>query len=242
MMKKVFFLFLFLITLDLFALNIDLIKKYFINYDKKYIIYVLKEQKKLFLIGSDLQIIKTYTIATGLKAGEKLYSGDNKTPEGEYEITQILSYKKAKYLIEKEKILKENKQQLKENDIKEIKKLIDEFEEGKKQLKKMNDVYLSARDGHKKFGSEEDLGYNSYGPVFIRINYPNEEDKKRYKEAIKNGVISKDKKIGSGIAIHGTNDDASLGHNASSGCIRMNNNDIEELLDYIEKGMKVIIK
>lgn len=228
-------IFLFFIN-NIFSLNTSDFKKYFENYEKKYIIYISKEQKKLFLIDDNKQIIKEYKIATGLNEGPKLYSGDNRTPEGEYEITKILSYKKPKYLIEKEKILSE----------KEKIKLIKEYEKGKLELKKMNDTYLRAKDGHKKFGTDEDLGYNSYGPVFIRINYPNKQDKKRYEQAKKENKIPKEngdyKSIGYGIAIHGTNDDNSIGHNASSGCIRMKNEDIEELLFYIEPKLKVIIK
>ncbi len=239
-MKKFFYVLFFFVFINLYSFDVNEIKEYFKNYDKKYLIYISKQQKKLFLINSEYKIIKTYIVATGFKEGIKLYEGDEKTPEGEYKIIEIWSYKKPKNLIEKEKNLMQRK--LNDNEIKKIKKIIDEYEYGKKQLKRINSVYLSAKDGHKKFKSEEDLGYNSYGPVFLRINYPNKEDKKRYEEAIKNKIIPKNKKIGSGIAIHGTNDEASLGHNASSGCIRMNNNDIEELLEYIEKDTKVIIK
>ena len=129
---------------------------------------------------------------------------------------------------------------------KELKKLLQEYEKGRNELKKMNNTYLRAKDGHKKFGTEEDLGYNSYGPVFIRINYPNAQDKKNYEKAKKENKIPKEngnfKSIGTGIAIHGTNDENSIGHNASSGCVRMRNEDIEDLLFYIEPKLKVIIK
>ncbi len=217
-MKKFLFFYIFIFFTNLFAIELDKLKNYFLNYNKKYIIYILKKEKKLYLIDEKYKIIKEYKIATGLNEGPKLCEGDNKTPEGEYKITKILSYKRIKNI----------------SDI--------EFEKNKKELQRMNGIYLKAKDGHKKFGTDEDLGYNSYGPVFIRLNYPEEEDKKIFKEAKKKRLIAEDKKIGSGIAIHGTNDDASLGHNSSSGCIRMNNNDIEELLDFIEKGMKVIIE
>lgn len=229
------FSFLFFIN-NIFSLNTLDFKKYFENYEKKYIIYISKEQKKLFLIDGKQKVIKEYKIATGANEGPKLYSGDNRTPEGEYEITKILSYKKPQYLIEKEKSL--NK--------KELKKLLQEYEKWRNELKKMNDTYLRAKDGHKKFGTEVDLGYNSYGPVFIRINYPNEQDKKNYEKAKKENKIPKEngnfKSIGTGIAIHGTNDENSIGHNASSGCVRMRNEDIEDLLFYIEPKLKVIIK
>lgn len=43
------------------------------------------------------------------------------------------------------------------------------------------------------------------------------------------------------IGIHGTNDPGSIGTCASSGCIRMRNEDIEELFQYVSVGMKVFI-
>lgn len=43
------------------------------------------------------------------------------------------------------------------------------------------------------------------------------------------------------IGIHGTNDPDSIGSEASSGCIRMKNEDIEELFDLVDIGSKVFI-
>jgi lipoprotein-anchoring transpeptidase ErfK/SrfK len=39
-----------------------------------------------------------------------------------------------------------------------------------------------------------------------------------------------------GYGIHGTNNPASIGHNASHGCIRMRNRDVEELFARVEVG------
>jgi lipoprotein-anchoring transpeptidase ErfK/SrfK len=39
-----------------------------------------------------------------------------------------------------------------------------------------------------------------------------------------------------GYGIHGTNVPASIGHNASHGCIRMRNRDVEELFDMVSVG------
>lgn len=41
--------------------------------------------------------------------------------------------------------------------------------------------------------------------------------------------------------IHGTNEPQSIGHAASSGCIRMLNEEVSELYDYVEIGTKVIV-
>ena len=59
-----------------------------------------------------------------------------------------------------------------------------------------------------------------YGPKFIRVS-------------------------GSGyssIGIHGTDCPRSLGRRVSHGCIRVSNNDILDLVAYVEPGMKIIIK
>lgn len=47
---------------------------------------------------------------------------------------------------------------------------------------------------------------------------------------------------GTTYAIHGTNVESSIGKNASHGCIRMHNADVEELFDLVPIGTTVIIK
>lgn len=45
-----------------------------------------------------------------------------------------------------------------------------------------------------------------------------------------------------GIGIHGTHDPASIGTNASEGCIRLKNDDLQRLKDkYVKLGVKVLI-
>lgn len=39
-----------------------------------------------------------------------------------------------------------------------------------------------------------------------------------------------------GYGIHGTNNPSSIGHNASHGCIRMRNHDVEQLFNMVEEG------
>jgi len=45
-----------------------------------------------------------------------------------------------------------------------------------------------------------------------------------------------------GLAIHGTNDPGCIGQNITNGCIRMHNEDITKLMDYIQVGTKVSIQ
>ena len=42
-----------------------------------------------------------------------------------------------------------------------------------------------------------------------------------------------------GYGIHGTNSPASIGHNASHGCIRMRNHDVEQLFEMVSVGDEV---
>ena len=58
-----------------------------------------------------------------------------------------------------------------------------------------------------------------YGPRFIRLFTPPH----------------------TGIGIHGTNDDASVGSRASAGCVRLHNDDLLALLPYVYIGMPVFI-
>ncbi len=41
--------------------------------------------------------------------------------------------------------------------------------------------------------------------------------------------------------LHGTNDPSTIGHNVSSGCIRLTNEDITDLYDRTPVGTKVIV-
>ncbi|MCX8124280.1 MAG: L,D-transpeptidase [Spirochaetes bacterium] len=191
----------------------EILKKYKGNY----VLVVSKKNFTLFVVGKD-GIIAQYPIGYGLNPDKKpkLYANDNRTPEGLYYITEILSMDAPKN------------------------------SSAYKTLLEMNKVYFKAKDGHYKFGHPDvDLGDNAYGPRFYRISYPNNHDVARYEEAKKNGTLPKVKGkipgIGSGIAIHGNNDPDSIGQLASSGCIRMYNDDIIELEQYIQVGTPVVI-
>lgn len=117
------------------------------------------------------------------------------------------------------------------------------LKESDEKLKKMNSIYWKAKDGHFFYGfPNKDLGKNVYGPRFIRFSYPNEEDKKLFQQLKKEGKIPKNAAMSPWIAIHGTNDPASIGKNASSGCVRMLNSDIQKLDPYIQIGTQIIIQ
>lgn len=192
-----------------FVISADLLKNSLGNY----ILFISKKNFELMVVEIKTQEIKKkFQITIGKNAGKKIISSDDKTPEGEYIITEILSLNAPKNSI------------------------------SYKKLKEKNALYWKAKDGHYKYGKvSEDLGSNAYGPRFLLLSYPNHEDKTRFQSLKKEGKISKNSKLG-WIAIHGTNDPESLGKRASSGCIRLLNTDIIQLDPFIKVGTLVIIE
>ena len=216
--QKFFVLFLSLSILGCSNNREEIVRKGFDRYKGQYLLYVDKGNFFMSIYNRDLKSVVDYKIGYGLNPDRKpkLYSGDKRTPEGLYSIIEILSMDAAKNTITY------------------------------KKLKMMNKVYFKAKEGHSKYGKLNiDLGTDAYGPRFFRIDYPNESDISRYEKAKKGGNLplknGKLPGIGSGIGIHGNNDEASIGHLCSSGCIRMYNNDIVELDKYIQIGTPVII-
>ncbi len=194
------------------------VRNAFLDYTGSYVIYISKKDFSLTVYNKELKPVKTYKIAYGQNPDlkNKIYAGDNRTPEGLYCINEILSMDAQS------------------------------TSESYRKIKSMNKVYFTAKDGHTKFGKNNvDLGDNAFGPRYYGIDYPNESDIKHYNQRIEKNEIKPVKGkipvIGSGIAIHGNTDELSIGKAASNGCIRMYNNDIVELEDYIRINMPVII-
>lgn len=184
-----------------------------------YLLYVSKKHFAVEVYDRSGRMLTRYPVCYGENPdrGPKLHDGDNRTPEGTYRINEILSMD------------------------------ADKDSPAYRQLRAMNKVYFSARHGHHRWGLPDvDLGDNAYGPRYYGINYPNGEDWKRYRQALRRGLIPGTKKgeargIGLGIALHGNSDEKSIGHIASSGCVRLFNNDIIELEQYVQIGTPVII-
>ena len=194
------------------------VRRKFIDYKGKYIISISKKNFVLKVYDKNMTILESYKIGFGSNPDRepKLHSGDNRTPEGKYYITQILSMD-----AEKDTSAYQN-------------------------LRDMNKVFFNASEGHSRYNKpNEDLGCNAYGPRFFRINYPNAIDKKRYNDSLKNRIKKKKNGkfpgIGGGIAIHGNADPDSIGSLSSSGCIRMYNDDIVTLEKYVSIDTPVFI-
>jgi len=218
LMKKIFFIILISLILIQCSNKKSRLKKAFKDFRGKYILYITKHNFNLNVYNTHFDIIESYKIGYGSNPDKmaKLYCGDNRTPEGIYEIIEMLSMD------------------------------ADKNRSSYKKLKEMNNVYFKAKDGHPKYGKPDvDLGKNAYGSRFFRLNYPNSEDLLIYKNAITQGKIAlinnNPRSIGSGIAIHGNNDEHSISQLSSSGCIRMYNADIVELEKYVQIGTPVII-
>jgi murein L,D-transpeptidase YafK len=196
----------------------DAISRVFEGFAGNYAIHISKKDFTFDVYDRQLNRVASFRIGYGLNpdGGPKLHAGDNRTPEGLYTVTEILSMD------------------------------ADRSSEAYRKLRDMNSVYFRARDGHYKYGfPEKDLGDNAYGPRFFRLGYPGEHDIRRYDEALKKGAIAPVNGtipgIGSGIAIHGNADEASIGRLSSSGCVRLFNSDVVLLDRYIIMGTPVLI-
>ena len=81
---------------------------------------------------------------------------------------------------------------------------------------------------------------------FIWIDYPNDESRRKFKEAKLNGEIPKDAKIGGEIGIHGTPEDSDYliddKVNWTWGCVSLKRKDVDEIYPYINEGTEIIIE
>ena len=189
------------------------LEKVFSSYRGRYALVIIKSKFLLEVYDSGFEKVNSYRI--GLAGNPdmlpKLYEG-----EGIYEINEILSMDAGK------------------------------DSESYRKLLNMNKVFFKKSKGYHKYGKPDlDLGDNAYGPRYFGLNYPNANDLKNYKKASDDGrvpvVNGTPAEIGYGIAIHGNNDEDSIGHLCSSGCIRMFNRDVVDLEKYIMLSSPVII-
>lgn len=129
---------------------------------------VINKKTKELIVYDDYKVSDTYLVTIGKKPGNKIFSGDNRTPEGIFLVKSI-----------------ENSS---------------------------NWVYDYKND-------TLDPIVGAYGPWFIRLNVPGFN----------------------GIGIHGFYHDQDLGERASHGCIRLNNEELEQVVEFVKPGMPVII-
>ncbi len=72
----------------------------------------------------------------------------------------------------------------------------------------------------------------------LLINYPNEEDKRRYEHGVRSGAIPKSIAIGGLIEIHG---DGGKGKDWTNGCIALTDKDMDHLFSMVGTGVPVTI-
>lgn len=84
-----------------------------------------------------------------------------------------------------------------------------------------------------------------WGPELL-LDYPNEESYRRFKERKAKGIIPKNAKIGSGIAIHATRpeEEWTVDHfyNWTDGCVSVKYTEMKDLFSYIPVGTVVTIQ
>lgn len=95
----------------------------------------------------------------------------------------------------------------------------------------------STPEGLYKVLDKKQNGATKYYKAFL-LDYPNEDDKKRFLQNIKNGTIKHDAKIGNLIEIHGN---GGKGIDWTDGCIALSDSDMDEIYKLCPIGTKVTI-
>ncbi len=72
----------------------------------------------------------------------------------------------------------------------------------------------------------------------LLLNYPNEQDKKRFASNKAHGIISEEARIGGLIEIHG---EGGRNKDWTEGCVALANKDMDELMKYVKLGTAVTI-
>ncbi len=83
----------------------------------------------------------------------------------------------------------------------------------------------STPEGLYKVTMKKEGGLTKYYKALL-INYPNVDDRKRYEEAMRNGLLTKKYSIGGLIEIHGH---GGKGANWTNGCVAVRNEDMDKL-------------
>jgi L,D-peptidoglycan transpeptidase YkuD (ErfK/YbiS/YcfS/YnhG family) len=96
-------------------------------------------------------------------------------------------------------------------------------------------------DGATPEGKYRITKYRPNGSAFhkaLMINYPNDEDRKRFAENKSKGIISRNARIGALIEIHG---EGGKSEDWTNGCVALKNGDIDHLMQFVSVGTPVTI-
>lgn len=102
---------------------------------------------------------------------------------------------------------------------------------------KMQQGDKSTPEGLYKIVEKKQNGQTKYNKAFL-LNYPNEDDLKRFSLNKKNGSINRDAKIGNLIEIHGN---GGKGIDWTDGCVALSDKNMDELYKFCPVGTKVTI-
>lgn len=92
-------------------------------------------------------------------------------------------------------------------------------------------------EGIYRITQKKDGGRTKFGKALL-INYPNDEDRKRFAQDKRNGLISSRADIGGLIEIHGT---GGKGIDWTDGCVALRNSDMDVLYRLVSTGTPVVI-
>lgn len=95
----------------------------------------------------------------------------------------------------------------------------------------------STPEGIYKVTRKKANGETKYYKALL-LNYPNDDDKKRFQSAKKNGLIDKNATIGNLIEVHGH---GGKGIDWTDGCVALNDTDMDKLYPLCKVGTEVVI-
>ena len=95
----------------------------------------------------------------------------------------------------------------------------------------------STPEGRYKVTEVRGVGQTRYHRALM-LNYPNDDDRARFKALQRKGLVPKDGRIGSNIEIHG---EGGRAQDWTQGCVALSNAEMDELADLVEVGTLVTI-
>ncbi len=102
---------------------------------------------------------------------------------------------------------------------------------------KLHSGDLATPEGHYVVSQRKDVGRSRYHRALL-IDYPNESDWRRYRQARAAGQLGHNVGIGSLIEVHGQ---GGLGRDWTEGCIALSNPDMDEVFKHAKIGTPVTI-
>ena len=103
-------------------------------------------------------------------------------------------------------------------------------------FRKLHSGDAATPEGLYRISKKRETGSSFYKS--LELNYPNDEDRRRFNLARQNGRIPFGVSIGDGIAVHG---DGGVGWDWTDGCVALTNDDMDRLMKSLNVGDRVAI-